>query len=123
MSRAKANLRFIKWPADFRRNDVTLYNRVPKAIRDTMKGNDAVCFVSSMGNQVLFVYKRIKVGIVLNHRTGKTRARELGSSFRLRLNAGTFNPEMLQNYADEVGLELVGIKRFEERYERYLEAA
>jgi len=40
------------------------------------------------------------------------------ASVRLRLTGSHWNPLMLQNYAEACGIELMGIKRFEEHYER-----
>jgi len=123
MQRASATLKYIQWPADFRRNSETLYNEVPKSVRDRLKRDEAICFVSGTGNQVMFIYKAATVGMTQGNSLHKPRKRTLVTSVRMRLNVGSFNPEMLANYADEVGIELVGLRRFEERYEHLLEAA
>ena len=109
-------LRHIVWPADFRRSDATLYAELPAAVRRELKGDDVVCFVSGTGNQVLFVYMQRKVGLIRNTRLKKTRPRQLTHSVRLRLNAGRFSPDMLANYAAECGIQLRGIKSFEDHY-------
>jgi len=43
--------------------------------------------------------------------------RRVVDSRRLRISGGAWSPLMLQNYANAVGLNLVGIKRFEQLYD------
>ena len=110
---------------DFRTSEHTMYKSLPAALRNSLKGNDAVCFVSGTGNQLVFVYKYIDVGITRPTHPG-VRARRYGiiASIRLRLTGSTWNPLMLQNYAtDYCGIELIGLKRFEEHYERLAKEA
>jgi len=69
---------------------------------------EAFLFISKQGNQVIFVFRD-----PLNFDvSGKIR--NVTDSRRLRLESGTWSPYMLQNYAEAVGLHLVGIKRFEQ---------
>lgn len=70
---------------------------------------EAFLFLSKKGDQVMFVFALRQVDC-----QGKPRA--VMDSRRLRLSSGAWNPYMLQNYANEVGLHLVGIKRFEHIY-------
>lgn len=74
---------------------------------DLQKG-EVFLFLSRMGNQVIFVFQDPVVNF------GEGTPRRVLDSRRLRIEGGTWNPYMLQNYANQVGLHLVGIKRFEQ---------
>jgi len=107
---------------DFRTTERTMFENLPAALRRKLKGSDAVCFVSGVGNQIVFVYGFTNVG--LTKATGRHKPRRYGivTSVRLRLTGSTWNPLMLANYADACGIELLGLKRFEEHYEHLAEA-
>jgi hypothetical protein len=75
---------------------------------------DVIAFLSGSRDQLVFVsppYEHLT-----NGRTVK-----LYASRRLRISSGSWNPLMLENYAQEVGLSLVGLKTFEEHYNRMRE--
>lgn len=118
--RINATLRRIVWPADFRRNEVSLLAALPRGWLGSLRGNDCIVFVSGTGNQVLFVWRPVVVGTIAGTTRYAEHERIAYVSSRLRLNVGTFNPEMLANYAAAVGLNFDGIERFEERYRRLL---
>ena len=103
----------------FSRSEATnlnLYRTTPSFPGDLKKG-EAFLFISKTGNQIIFVFHAVE----LEEENGKMR--EVIDSRRLRLPHGaTWHPYMLQNYAESVGLHLVGIKRFEEIYKERLEA-
>ena len=96
----------------FSRSEATNFD----SIRTQLKGlkldrNDVVAFVSMTGNQVLFVYNpgEILIRPGLRH--------EVLRSVRLRLRGRQeWNPLMLVNYAAEVGIQLEGLKKFEDHY-------
>jgi hypothetical protein len=115
--RAKVRLRRVA-RGDFRKSEHTLFNELPVAFRRKLKGTDAVCFISGTGNQVVFVYGFTSVGMTQAIGPHKSRRYGIVTSVRLRLTGSTWNPLMLQNYADECGIELAGIKRFEDHYEK-----
>ena len=77
---------------------------------------EAFMFISKMGNQVIFIF-RDPVNFEAN---GKVR--NVTDSRRLRLDGGIWSPYMLQNYAEAVGLHLVGIKRFEQVHAEFRKA-
>ena len=100
---------------NFRKSERTLFEELPAHVRRGLSNTDAVCFVSSGGNQLVFVYGFTNVGLTKN--TGTVRRRfGIVTSIRLRLTGSTWSPEMLQNYAADCGIELEGIKRFEAHY-------
>jgi hypothetical protein len=74
-----------------------------------LNAGEAFLFLSKQGNQLIFVFRS---PVSFDAPSGKSW--EVIDSRRLRLTGGTWSPYMLQNYANEVGLHLVGIKRFEQ---------
>lgn len=101
----------------FQRSEVTnldLYRQEPHYPGDLKKG-EAFLLVSKMGNQVVFIFR----DPVFSFGVGFA-ARRVTDSRRLRLDGGTWSPYMLQNYANEVGLHLVGLKRFETIHDEML---
>lgn len=105
----RLRLRQIFQDADFRQNELTLWRHYKKKCAFEPKAGDAVLLVSRSGNQLLFV---------LNYSEGVAQksTRERIESLRFRLSGGYWNPLMIANYAAEVGIELEGIKRFEEAF-------
>ncbi len=97
--------------AHFGRSEATMFDSLPKKTRDGIQENTAVCFISRTGNQLCFVWRNK----VVYRPDGSTVVPALMSA-KLRLRTGTWSPDMLANYASEVGLNLVGIKRFEQHY-------
>lgn len=104
--RQRVQLRLVQ-VTSFRRSEKTSFEALPAEERDAMRPSEAICFVSKSGNQVVFVYRPTSVPL-----NGSGPVDVLPSS-RLRLGRGRWNRYMLQNYANEVGLELVGLPRFE----------
>ena len=117
MSRISVRMRYIVWPADFRTNEVTMMARVPRAVLNEFGANDAVCFISSVGNLVRWVWQSNEVGTIITPGTGETRARRLWTSAQIRLNRGEFSAEMLSTYAKEAGIELAGLRLYREKWE------
>lgn len=79
-----------------------------------LRAGEAFLFVSKTNDQVLFLFADHQVdfdGV----------PRKVIDSRRLRLGTGTWNPHMLQNYANMVGIQLVGIKRFEQIHKEWKE--
>lgn len=87
---------------------MTLYNEIPAEIKSRLSDNGAVCFVSKTGNQILFVYRA--------HDIEEGRVAIL--SAKCRLTRGSWNPLMLQNYAEMVGLKLDNIRSFQQYFNR-----
>lgn len=103
---------------DFRTSEYTMFQTISQKLRNSLRGADAVCFVSKRGNQVCFVFGFLNVGTTKPADGSKGTKYGAITSVRIRLTRSTWNPLMLQNYAAHRGLELIGIKRFEEHYER-----
>lgn len=111
----RVRLRYIM-RGDFRKSEETLNNEAMKEIRDLKLGkNDAICMLSSSGKVMRFVFGFLeddmidaRGNIVQDKRTKILPSRQ----YRITQH-GTFNPLMLANYAEAMGLELTEIKRFE----------
>lgn len=84
-----------------------------------MDPEDVICLASIGQNQLVFVH---------GYMQGKTKGKKpwmLLFSMRMRIKRGpglsdTFEPLMLANYARQVGIELIGLKLFEEHYKHLL---
>ena len=105
-------LKHIVQDVDFRKNELTTYEawHVSKNFTDDPKLGEAIMFVSKSGNQLLWVLHYNPESLVL-----KTNRRSI-ESLKFRVSGGYWNPMLLANYAAEVGIELEGIKRFEESF-------
>lgn len=80
-----------------------------------LKNGEAFLFISKSGNQIIFIFKSISLEVAGQHRRGDgTTNRTVIDSRKLRLDGGTWHPYMLQNYANAVGIDLIGLKRFEQ---------
>lgn len=81
--------------------------------------SDVVVMVSLSRQQIVFMYRKQTIEL---HGYGLRKgSADVYHSERLRLSRSTFNPQMIQNYANQVGLELDGFRRFEEIYESLAE--
>jgi len=108
----KIRLRAIKFDVDFRKSEHTNYKIFKKSKKypGDLKSGEAFLFVSKSGNQLIWI---IYVGVTgIDIGTPK----EIVDSRRWRIIGGQWNPLMLANYAEDVGVTLVGIKKFEELY-------
>ena len=102
-------LRGVVLHADFRKNESTLWDAWFKKHKTKLRANEVVLFVSGSREQLLFVQRVSEID------GARVRGKVLDTR-RWRIAGGTWSPDMLQNYANEVGLHFEGIKRFEELY-------
>ncbi len=115
----RIRLKAIKFDVDFRKSELTNYDsfRRSKLWPGELGTNEAFLFVSRGGNQLVWVLNVSSVEATHADKRGYLDRRMIDSR-RWRIEGGTsWNPMMLQNYANEVGLELIGFKRFETVYE------
>jgi hypothetical protein len=106
--------------ADFRKNEYTNFlehhvikrgKKIEKRI--ALKPGEVACLVASSGKQVVFVYNPDRVA----EDDGEAERFVLHSE-RLRLTAGgQWDPLMLGNYAAQVGIQLEGIRLFEQHFD------
>lgn len=89
------------------------FKRKNPAVAKMLGPQDVVAFVSKSGDQIRFVY-----GFDELYHEGKKF--EVLVSANYRISGGQWNPLMLANYAAEMGLDLRGIKRFEDYYRKLM---
>jgi hypothetical protein len=95
----------------FQRSEVTnldLFRQEGHFPGELLNG-EAFLLLAKGGNQLIFIFRS-----PVNYESPTGASWEVIDSRKLRLTGGTWSPYMLQDYANEVGLNLVGIKRFEQ---------
>jgi hypothetical protein len=110
--------------ANFQYSEADNFNAVMKKHPHiTLGPDDVVVLFSQSKNQIVFMYRTTELDFSqrpseddtgFGRRKGKA---TVYNSKRLRLSRSTWDVMMLQNYANEVGIELDGLKRFEDIYE------
>lgn len=101
----------------FRTSESTNFDTFIKSLQgETISASEVVLFVAKGGDQLVFVSPRTSIA-----KNGDGDTVEVLASRRLRIRHGRWNPLMLANYASDVGIELVGLKRFEEFYKDLVE--
>lgn len=103
-------LRYIE-QVDFRRSEITNFNDLRKrepALIKSLKSDDVVLFISSRRTQIVFVWAQDRLTL-----GGKDV--NVTTSLRYRISGSTWNPLMLRDYAEAVGIHLEGawIKKYE----------
>jgi hypothetical protein len=97
---------------DFRSSEKTNFEEFKKSSRypGDLKKNETFLFISKGGEQLLWILN-------VKELPGVGKTRQVIDSRKWRIDGGAWNPMMLKNYAKLVGLDLVGLKSFEETYE------
>ena len=110
-------LRAVRFDVDFRLRDLRSYDefRNSNKFPGELRRNEAYLFVSRSGDQLLWVLNVSQVEVSRPNRLGQYQRRIIDTR-RWRIEGGTWNPMMLQNYANEVDLDLVGFRRYEDQY-------
>lgn len=105
-------LKAIKFNCDFRSSELSNYQLLLKKKHfDGPPGkNEVYLMVSKSGNQLIWILNLAEV----ESASGVTRT--VIDSRRWRLDGGSWSPQMLENYANAVGISLVGFKRLEDAY-------
>ena len=105
--------------ADFRSSELSLFREFSarnRSVAQQLRRDDVVVFVSKTGNQILFVH-----GFTPFLEGPNGARREALMSIRHRIIGGTWNPLRLANYALEAGIEVQGLRLYEEHLKRMLE--
>lgn len=101
--------------ASFSRSEMTNYREWKEESGRDLGNGEALCIVSLTGNQMVFVWKPIPFQSITPNGSSKVHQSEVFLSVRIRMDiAGWWEPRMLRDYANQVGLELIGLKRYEE---------
>ena len=115
MAQTQIRLRAIRFDVDFRCSEWTNYEtfRRSKKFPGELRPHEAFLFVSKKGDQLVWI---MNVG-EYEFENGRLLTRNIIDSRRWRITSGgTWNPMMLADYAEEVGIDLVGIKKFADLY-------
>jgi len=109
----RIKLKAIQFDTDFRKNEWSNYKEFKKSkrLRGELKANEAILFVSKRRDQLIWILNVGITGIDIG------KPKEFIDSRRWRILGGTWDPLMLQNYAEEAGIHLAGIRRFEDLYD------
>ena len=108
----RLTLKAIKMNADFRKASSTTYEELVKAKHFPGPPRKGECYllVSKSGNQMVWILNVTNV-------TGKSfTPTKMYDTRRWRLKGGTWSHHMLENYANSVGITLVGRKRLEDAW-------
>lgn len=107
--------------ADFRKSERTNFLELKKLKKLPALGKeDVVLLVSLSENQCVFVYGFVSYDTECVD--GRERHVEICRSERLRITGSRWNPLMIRNYAERVGISIDGLKRFEDYYKEYAAA-
>lgn len=102
---------------DFRRSEATLLEEVLKIAKDLkLSKNDCVLMMSGRRTVLRFVFgfrEVEQIGGAKHEFLGKATRYVHSRTYRI-VDGGSFNPYMLKNYAEEIGLSPAGIRRYEE---------
>lgn len=107
----RLRLKQIEQQVDFRCNDLTIFERWKgKDAFKVPRQGETVLFVSKGGDQILWI-----IGYDAKVMVGKVERRRI-ETIRFRLSGGKWNPLLLADDAERVGIELEGIKKFKEAF-------
>jgi hypothetical protein len=102
--------------ADFRMNEESQARVYSKILAD-LNANEVICLFSKTGKMMRFIWKPQSFNGL--NEVGIRRKGIYGviqSMMHRITDGGTWNPLMIRNYANEIGLDLTGLKRMEDHY-------
>ena len=109
--------------SDFRKSEVTLYEEAKKASGGLDLGwDDCVLLVSGNGKILRFVYQPSDQPTQMKSPRGAKKTKVVQSETYRIVGGGTWNPLMLANYANDCGVELEGIRKFETYFKELKES-
>lgn len=111
--------------ADFRKNEATLLAECQKQIRDLeLRRGDCILLLSTHHTILKFVWGAYELDKAFTDGgIERDRGMRIVASKTYRIvDGGKFNPYMLKNYAEDLGIDLAFLRRFEEHFkdEQYL---
>ena len=101
---------------DFRKSIRTLYDELKRtrSFQGDPRPGDVYIFVSTSGNQLVFITREMTI---TNWPGSRYESKQQLLDYRCwRIESGTLNPLMLEDYANKVGLTL-GLKTLKEWYD------
>lgn len=102
--------------ADFRKTEETILNECMAEAESLRLGaRDCILLISSTGKIIKFVFGFLEHEMInaAGRQVEGRKTRVLPSRTYRITDGGTFNPYMLQNYANEMGLTLAHLKKYE----------
>lgn len=108
--------------ADFRKNEHTLFMEALKENPELiLNANECILLLSTNRKQLKFVFRPKEISYVNAEAKNGTKTNVLASELYRITEAGCWNPLMLANYAENVGIELEGLAKFASYYKHLLE--
>lgn len=119
----RVRLKAVIEDVDFRKASSTNFYELGRLTRykpifEGLRKGQAVCFISKRMDQVAFVLSSKPVNAPFRNLYAERKA---FMTLMMRVEGGRWNPLMLANYAADCGIELVGLSKYEDRYEAQLE--
>jgi len=104
----KLKLKAILFNVDFRKNEFTNFQdfRKHKSFPGDLDPGEVFLFVSKGTDQLIWFMRHFST----------EEEKTIVDSRKWRMLHGTWNPDLLANYAHEAGIELVGLRTFEEGF-------
>lgn len=109
----RLRLRLVK-VVDFRFSERTNFDIETKRHKLELKSGEVVCFISLGRDQIIFVSQPRQMEVPEGTKLRKAGPPQVLDSRRLRIEGGVWSRLMMQNYANEVGIEIDGFRRLEE---------
>jgi hypothetical protein len=101
----------------FQKNEVTLFHEaMTEAGELTLGHDDCILLVSQSEKLLKFVWRQITTSRKNVDGTNGKLSTVVSSQLYRIVDGGTWNPLMLANYAEQVGIQLEGLKKFEQYY-------
>lgn len=107
----------LKWVgyADFRHNDSWQLDETIKQLGQALGKNECAILISKLGKILRFIFPAIEHDMITvgGRMVEGQKTRVVASKTYRITSGGVFNPYMLQNYANDLGIELAHLKRLE----------
>ena len=114
---------------DFRKNELTNYIEILKKRPLKLGADDCVLLINHQEDQLIFIFgfdhakdtKGEKRMVLRSEKLRLTSEERDAEGNVIRRHIGKWEPLLLANYAERAGIELEGIKRFEDYYKNLVE--
>lgn len=113
-------LRYVQ-RVNFGKSEATNFAEFTKKYRVQLKPGEVICFVSLTGTQIVFVFAPLEIRYYDKAKSTTYVTPNVISSERVRCtNSHKWNPLMLADYAKQKGVEIDGLKLFEQHLDRQM---
>ena len=115
-------LKKVFFDIDMRKSPETTYAELKKKKElPALRKGDGILLINKARTMMQFVFPPVEFD-TFNH-VERAVSVNISASQRFKIKGSTWSPYMLANYASEVGIDLVGHKRFEWHFKEYADAA